>query len=93
MLCLEREARSLRKQRDTSQYELGGAVYAGREADAARQRERMADLDERIVACSRSAAEARSAARERIASARAPLAPTEVQANVAASRPKNPERP
>jgi len=86
MLCLERESRALRKQRDTAQYEFGGAVYAGDDANAARLRERMAELDERITACSRSVEEARSAAHERIASARAPLAPTEIQTNAPARR-------
>lgn len=86
MLCLERESRALRKQRDTAQYELGGAAYRGEDVDSVRLRERMTALEDRITACSRSAEEAKSAARERIASARAPLAPTEVQTKVASGR-------
>jgi hypothetical protein len=76
---LRLEANRLAKQRSQLQYALGGAAYAGDDAEVARLRDELRALDERIGACVARANEVveemrRSTARERLA-----VAPTEVR--------------
>jgi hypothetical protein len=76
---LRLEANRLAKQRSQLQYALGGAAYAGDDAEVARLRDELRALDERIGACVARANEVveemrRTTARERLA-----VAPTEVR--------------
>ena len=76
---LRLEANRLAKQRSQLQYALGGAAYAGDDAEVARLRDELRALDERIGACVARANEVveemrRATARERLA-----VAPTEVR--------------
>jgi hypothetical protein len=76
--CLERERRTLRRQRDAAQHEFGGAVYADDHAAAERLRERMRALDAEIAACAERIEQVRLEARGQVDRARAPLRATEV---------------
>lgn len=87
---MERELRRLRRERDSAQHALGGAVYRSDAAETERLRERMHALDEQIAGCARRADEARRAARERVAEARAPLRRTEISRPAPAAQTKTP---
>jgi len=76
---LRLEVNRLAKRRSQLQYALGGAAYAGDDAESARLRDELRAVDERIRACVARANEVveemrRTTARERLA-----VAPTEVR--------------
>ena len=71
------EAFRLSSERDGILRELGGAVYAG--GDGAAERERVAAVDERISELEREAAEIAAQARNRVEEARLHVQPTEVR--------------
>lgn len=78
VLVLQRELRGLARERDSVQYQLGGAVHRDDEKAVASLRERMHELDERIAACANGIQAARSEAEARVSQARVPLASTEI---------------
>jgi hypothetical protein len=71
------EAFRLSSERERLLRELGGAVYAG--GDGAAERERIAALDERVAALEQEAAEIAEQARNRVEEARLHVQPTEVR--------------
>src|SRR5205823_850855 len=77
--ALRLEANRLARRRSQLQYALGGAAYAGDDAQAAELRARMREVEEQIADCVREAERVVAQARTRTAQERFATAPTEVR--------------